>query len=301
MYERRFRIETIVMHPEFRHKGPYSNDISIIKVASNNDAGISFNTHVKPICLPRQGEIPRPGTWCSVTGWGAQIRNLIHSDENIISFFVKWYLFWYIAEDNKSLAPVLRAAAVPLLDLETCRMSDVHGGRSQGILDTMMCAGELICNSAKTQHFNETFSRAGLLQGGADACNGDSGGPLACEHHNKFFLAGIVSWGLGCAKRNKPGVYTRVSAYTNWIEETMNQLDAYWAKLFHRKCIKCVCFILNYNFISINKTMALCWLGLVSVPSYIADHVGFVFLSPELPPFAVRTGSSLLCWINNII
>lgn len=75
MYERRFRIETIVMHPEFRHKGPYSNDISIIKVASANDAGISFNSHVKPICLPKQNDINlRPGNWCSVSGWGAQIR-----------------------------------------------------------------------------------------------------------------------------------------------------------------------------------------------------------------------------------
>lgn len=33
----------------------------------------------------------------------------------------------------------------------------------------------------------------GLLQGGVDACNGDSGGPLACEYNNKFFLAGLVS------------------------------------------------------------------------------------------------------------
>lgn len=76
MFERRFRIETIVMHPEFRRNGPYSNDISIVKVASNNDAGISFNTHVKPICLPsRDHDRLRPGTWCDVSGWGAQIRN----------------------------------------------------------------------------------------------------------------------------------------------------------------------------------------------------------------------------------
>lgn len=51
-------------------------------------------------------------------------------------------LFFFSAEDNRSLAPTLRAAAVPLLDMETCRMSDVNGGRSQSILDTMICAGK---------------------------------------------------------------------------------------------------------------------------------------------------------------
>lgn len=74
VYERRFRIESIVMHPEFRQNGPYSNDLSIIKVASINGNGISFNTHVKPICLPKRNSLPMPGTWCSVSGWGAQIR-----------------------------------------------------------------------------------------------------------------------------------------------------------------------------------------------------------------------------------
>lgn len=84
LYERRFRIESIIMHPEFRRKGPYSNDISIIKVASNNDAGISFNTHVKPICLPKDLDILlQPGTWCSVSGWGAQIRTLNHTLNSI--------------------------------------------------------------------------------------------------------------------------------------------------------------------------------------------------------------------------
>lgn len=73
-YERRFRIESIIMHPEFRQNGPYSNDLSIIKVASINGNAINFNTHVKPICLPKQNNLPTAGTWCSVSGWGAQIR-----------------------------------------------------------------------------------------------------------------------------------------------------------------------------------------------------------------------------------
>ena len=56
----------------------------------------------------------------------------------------------------------------------------------------------------------------------ADSCQGDSGGPLlTIDDSQEFVIVGIVSWGEGCAKPEKPGVYVRLSSYVDWIDATI--------------------------------------------------------------------------------
>ena len=54
-----------------------------------------------------------------------------------------------------------------------------------------------------------------------DACQGDSGGPHVTRFRDTYFVTGIVSWGEGCARKGKFGVYTKVSNFLKWIDKIM--------------------------------------------------------------------------------
>ncbi|XP_036594144.1 serine protease 30-like [Trichosurus vulpecula] len=101
---------------------------------------------------------------------------------------------------------ILQEVQVPLIDAETCD-AQYHINNPTALGRTLVLE-DMIC--------------AGYEEGQKDSCQGDSGGPLVCKDQNTWFQVGVVSWGEGCAQPNRPGVYTRVQAYTDWIQASIN-------------------------------------------------------------------------------
>ncbi|CAD7077845.1 unnamed protein product [Hermetia illucens] len=77
-------------------------------------------------------------------------------------------------------------------------------------------------NAGYIEHIPHIFICAGWKKGGYDSCEGDSGGPMVLQRDDKrFLLGGVISWGIGCAEPNQPGVYTRISEFRDWINQIL--------------------------------------------------------------------------------
>jgi trypsin len=103
-------------------------------------------------------------------------------------------------------------------------MTQERGGEMPSILQkvTVPYVSRDRCSAAYPGQITDRMICAGFDQGGKDSCQGDSGGPLVFERDGKLVLAGVVSWGEGCARARKFGVYGKVSAIQDWIRQTVN-------------------------------------------------------------------------------
>jgi len=111
-----------------------------------------------------------------------------------------WVTGWGRMKEGGPLASVLQEIEVPMLNNSACEKMYRKAGHPQHIPHIFLCAG--------------------YEEGGKDSCDGDSGGPLSVQREDgRFDIAGVVSWGIGCAERNQPGVMTRVTEYKKWIQE----------------------------------------------------------------------------------
>ena len=69
--------------------------------------------------------------------------------------------------------------------------------------------------------FSKNLKFTQLTFSGVDTCHGDSGGGMICEVRGRQSVLGLTSWGYGCGRVNRPGVYTKVANYLEWIAEKM--------------------------------------------------------------------------------
>ncbi|XP_077610050.1 coagulation factor X isoform X1 [Crocuta crocuta] len=98
--------------------------------------------------------------------------------------------------ENGRLSTTLKMLEVPYVDRNTCKLSS-----SFTITQNMFCAG--------------------YDSNPEDACQGDSGGPHVTRFKDTYFVTGIVSWGEGCARKGKYGIYTKVTNFLKWIDRSM--------------------------------------------------------------------------------
>ncbi|XP_017782890.1 PREDICTED: trypsin-7-like [Nicrophorus vespilloides] len=98
---------------------------------------------------------------------------------------------WGALKEGGSSPSQLQAVKVNIVDNEECQ--EAYG--SNPVTDRMICAA--------------------VPGGGKDACQGDSGGPLVVNGE----LVGVVSWGMGCARPDYPGVYSSVPEMRDFITE----------------------------------------------------------------------------------
>ncbi|HJR79459.1 MAG TPA: serine protease [Anaerolineales bacterium] len=105
-----------------------------------------------------------------------------------------WVTGWGNTESTPQFPNELQEVQLPIMTNSLCNDGNHYGGAITG---NMLCAG--------------------FDAGAHDSCQGDSGGPMVVFNGGEWKLAGIVSWGVGCADPFSPGVYTRVSNYGNWV------------------------------------------------------------------------------------
>ncbi|XP_055528034.1 uncharacterized protein LOC129720570 isoform X2 [Wyeomyia smithii] len=143
---------------------------------------VAFHEHLLPVCLPPP-----------------HIRELPPGTNCTV-------VGWGKREDSSlpngvTYEPALNEVIVPILNRDLC----IEWLENLNVTEGMICAG--------------------YQEGGRDACQGDSGGPLLCPYPNekdRWFVGGIVSWGVRCAHPKLPGVYANVPKFIPWILAQIN-------------------------------------------------------------------------------
>ncbi|KAF7238778.1 Serine protease 27 [Varanus komodoensis] len=176
-------VSRIIVHPYFAGLG-LGADIALVRL----EEPVNFSQTISPVCLPSRSDsdIFPAGMACCVTGWGQ------------------------ILPEVNLVARTLQEVEVQIIDAELC--NEMYRNETDSYAmpeDYTLIDSDMIC--------------AGYPEGKKDACQGDSGGPLVCKLNDTWYQSGVVSFGYDCAKPNRPGIYTRVSSFVDWIQRTIAQ------------------------------------------------------------------------------
>lgn len=158
------------------------NDIALIKLGARIEPAAAAATRAAdaPTAVPRTNIV-------SLIQQAQARQRLAPPETGIVSG-------WGLTAEKGAGTPSLQVIEAPFVSWETCNAPRHYDG---ALTENMMCAGGQ----------------------GKDSCQGDSGGPLVVANDDgSFTLAGVVSWGEGCARETHPGIYTNVSRYLDWIE-----------------------------------------------------------------------------------
>ncbi|XP_064425641.1 serine protease 33-like [Latimeria chalumnae] len=193
VYLGRYQQSNFNSHEEFRKVTQIIIHENYVDEQQGNDiallqlsSDVTYTDYILPICLPASNVHFPEGYKCWVTGWGH-----INSGVSLPS------------------PQTLQEVQVPIIEKNRCDCL-YHQGALESpsiriILNDMTCAG--------------------YVEGKKDSCQGDSGGPLVCKVDGAWQLAGIVSWGEGCAEPNRPGVYVSVPYYQSWIQKHVPSIE----------------------------------------------------------------------------
>jgi len=185
------RVKKIILHPKYNG---VEHDLALIQLYPSSESGecAVFSDQIQPTCINQEHHRFKEGTTCMISGWGDvnQKDNGIQQPESLQVAFVQIANFEKCAEAYKPLSRFLKTRK------HLCAQGD-----------------------------------------GTDTCQGDSGGPLVCFLADKnvkegdattfagkrTYLAGVVSFGAGCAKAEYPGVYVPTSYFYDWIKKEVDK------------------------------------------------------------------------------
>ncbi|XP_055373282.1 venom serine protease Bi-VSP isoform X2 [Condylostylus longicornis] len=175
-------VQKTYVHPKYDRRDGHS-DIAVLRLNQN----APYTNFIRYACLPYETSL-RTKSYVDlnpfVAGWGKT------------------------QEDGKS-AQVLQEIQIP-----------VH--RNAECISRYSAENRYISD----KQFDDSVLCAGVLAGGKDTCQGDSGGPLVQPEPSTkdkgklfYYVIGVVSYGIGCARPNIPGVYTNVPKFIDWIQQ----------------------------------------------------------------------------------